>query len=293
MERRTPSARLHAEMACDTAFRLIARRCLDDLKGHQAAAGRGEPEAVHRMRLAVARLRTAILFFSPMVADAERSQIRDGLKWLNAELGAVRDLDVAIDRLKDVDARQRLPARYFKSWHARLNESRRHLVRALRSARYRNLIESISGWIDRGEWSAQKTERARQRRARPVSAYSLRRLTRWQQKLLKKCRDLPDMSARKRHRLRLLNKKISYSIEFFNDLLDDRKFAVERAALKHLRKAQRCLGRLNDDVNGHALATAMQRDGVAAHPQFLSPKRERRLTRDALAAYRKLAELKA
>ena len=52
------------------------------------------------MRIALTRLRTAILFFSPMVADSQRTQIRDELKWLNAHLGAVRDLDVAIERLR-------------------------------------------------------------------------------------------------------------------------------------------------------------------------------------------------
>ena len=52
------------------------------------------------MRIALTRLRTAILFFSPMVDDPERTRIRDELKWLNAQLGSVRDLDVAIERLK-------------------------------------------------------------------------------------------------------------------------------------------------------------------------------------------------
>jgi CHAD domain-containing protein len=100
------------------------------------------------------------------------------------------------------------------------------------------------------------------------------------------------MDTRKRHRLRLLNKKLSYSIEFFEDLFPDKRFSRQQTALKHLRKAQKSLGQLNDNAKGHSLATALPPDVVHAPVQFLSPKREKRLLRTAAAAYRKLAALK-
>ena len=99
------------------------------------------------------------------------------------------------------------------------------------------------------------------------------------------------MGTEKRHRLRLLNKKLSYSIEALEDLFSDKRFSRQKAGLKHLRKAQRSLGQLNDDANGHALAAALQREGVSAPLQFLSPNREKRLLRAAAAAYRKLEAL--
>ncbi len=58
--------------------------------------------ALHQMRIALTRLRTAISFFSPMVTDSQQTRIRDELKWLNAHLGAARDLDVAIERLRAI-----------------------------------------------------------------------------------------------------------------------------------------------------------------------------------------------
>ena len=90
-------------MACDTAFRVVARRYLDDLGANHEATCQGDPEAVHQMRVALTHLRTAILFFSPMVADLQQERIKDELKWLNAQLGAVRDLDVAIARLSAIN----------------------------------------------------------------------------------------------------------------------------------------------------------------------------------------------
>jgi CHAD domain-containing protein len=154
------------------------------------------------------------------------------------------------------------------------------------------MVEDTSDWIENGPWSIKRGKLATKERTSPVAAYSAGKLARWQQKLLKKSRKLLEMDAEKRHRLRLLNKKLSYSVEAFEDLFSDKRFSDQPTSLKHLRKAQRCLGRLNDDAKGHSLATALQRDGTDAQLQFLSPKREKRLLQAAATAYRKLAALK-
>jgi CHAD domain-containing protein len=290
-QRRHPIARLNAMMACDTAFRVVARRYLGDLTACQEATCKGDPRALHQMRIALTRLRTAIWFFSPMVVDIKRSQIKDELKWLNSHLGAVRDLDVAIERLAAVNKQQPQAAPHYRSWHEKRADSHRRLARALRSARYRRLVESTSDWIENGPWSVKEGKQATKQRASPVAAYSADKLARWRQKLLKKSRKLLKMGAEKRHRLRLLNKKLSYSIEAFEDLFSDKRFSGQQTRLKHLRKAQRSLGQLNDDAKGHSLAAGLQQDGADAPMQFLSPKREERLLRTAAAAYRKLAQL--
>lgn len=278
-------------MACDTAFRVIARRYLADLTANHEATSRGDPVALHQMRIALTHLRTAILFFSPMVADTTQVRIRIELKWLNAHLGAIRDLDVAIERLKAIDKRRPQAPPHYLAWTAKRADIHRHLVRALRSARYQRLVKSTADWIEHGPWSVRKGKQAARRRAAPVAAYSVRKLTRWQRKLLKRSRKLPKMDAEKRHRLRLLNKKLCYTIESFADLLTAREFSGQQTALKYLHKAQKSLGQLNDDARGHSLAAALEREGVPASTQFLSHKRERRLMRTAAAAYRTLATL--
>jgi CHAD domain-containing protein len=286
-----PTPRLNAMMACDTAFRVVARRYLRDLIANQEAACSGDPAALHQMRIAITRLRTAITFFSPMVADVKRTGIRNDLKWLNSHLGAVRDLDVAIERLKALDKVKPRAVPYYRSWIAKRADSQRLLARALRSARYRRLVKNTSDWIGSGPWSTARGKQATKQRAAPIAAFSAGKLARWQQKLLKKSHKLQKMDTEKRHQLRLLNKKLSYSIEAFEDLFSDKRFSRQKAGLKHLRKAQRSLGQLNDDANGHALAAALQREGVSAPLQFLSPNREKRLLRTAAAAYRKLEAL--
>lgn len=279
-------SRLNPMMACDTAFRVVARRCLGNLTADHGATCRGDPKTLHRMRIALTRLRTAITFFSPMVADPQRTRIRSELKWLHAHLGVVRDLDVAIDKPRP----HAMPN--YRPLNGKRADSHRQLARALRSARYRHLVESTSGWIENGPWSIKKGKQAALERTSAIAAYGARKLTRWQERLLKKSRKLVKMGTKKRHRLRLMNKKLCYSIEFLDDLSADERFSRQRTAFKHLRKAQKSLGQLNDDANGRALASALQRDGVRAPLHFLGPKREKRLLRTAAAAYRKLAALK-
>ena len=281
--------RLNPMMACDTAFRVVARRCLADLAANHAATCTGDEEALHQMRVALARLRAAISFFSPMVADSQRRQIWAELKWLHRQLGTVRDLDVAIGRL-ETSGKQR-PDDY-RFWKTKRAESHRGLARALRSASYRRPIRDASAWIESGPWATGDGKHAASKRASPIAAYCAGKSMRWQEKLLKKHRKLRDMGAKKRHRLRLFNKKCYYSVEFSRDLFRNRELVRQRAALKHLREAQKALGQLNDDAKGQSLAAALQRDGVRASLPFRGRKHEKRLIERAAAAYRELAALK-
>src|SRR5713226_3747819 len=166
-QRRYPNPRLNPTMACDNAFRVVARRHLGDLTANHEATCRGDPGALQQMRIALTRLRTAIWFFSPMVDDPQRTRIRDELKWLNAHLGVVRDLDVAIERLKAVSKQQPQAISYYQHCNEKRADSQRHLARALRSARYRRLIENISGWVENGPWSIKMGKQAAKERATP------------------------------------------------------------------------------------------------------------------------------
>src|SRR5215472_5737238 len=291
-QRPSPKPRLNSAMACDTAFRVVARRHLDALIASQDATSDGDPTALHQMRIALTHLRTAILFFSPMVEDAIRDEVRDELKWLNSELGTVRDLDVAVDRIKVLNKKrpQVLPA--VGAWNEKRNEGHRTLARTLHSVRYQWLIEQASGWIENGPWSTKHDKQSEVERATPIGAYTIDKLLRWEKDLLKRSRKLRKMGTKKRHRLRLLNKKLTYSIDSFEDLFEDKKFAKQKAALKQLRKAQRSLGQLNDGARGEALAEELKRGGVQTEVQFLKPKREKRLLKRAAKAYRKLDKLK-
>jgi CHAD domain-containing protein len=205
-------------MSCEAAFRTIARCCLRDLTANHGATCQNDHDALHEMRVALTRLRTATSFFAPMVLDASSDGLKRELKWLNGCLGATRDVDVAIERLKAANGAQAVPNADDPKWEQKSTASHRELTQKLRSAKYRRLMQDLADWIDNGAWSTATTKTAARRRACPIVRYSRRRLTQWHERLLRKASGLEDMGAKKRHRLRLASKRVRYAIEFFEPL---------------------------------------------------------------------------
>ncbi|MGX4803261.1 CHAD domain-containing protein [Bradyrhizobium guangdongense] len=279
--------RLSPGMACDTAFRIIARRHLAAVLAQHDGTCRGDPDALHQIRIALTHLRTAIRFFSPMVDDALRPKVWAELKWLNSQLGMVRDLDVAIERMASGGKLAEL-----QHWDDKRAESHRLLARALQSARYRRLVEQTSGWIEGGSWSTRRSKEAIRLRRCPLANHAMVQLTDWERTLLRKARKLRKLDVEKRHKLRILNKRLTYSIESLEDLFTDKSLKKQRAILKQLRKAQKALGQLNDDARGQALAASLRETVPEAAIRFLDHKREKKLLRTASTAYRKLDKAK-
>lgn len=242
------------------------------------------------MRVALTHLRTCVRFFSPMVEDQTSAEITDELRWLNKQLGVVRDLDVAIGRIDATRKVQDLPR--FASWKEKRAKGHRALARTLQSARYRRLVSLTSKWIENGSWSTRTDEQSEQARRIPVLVYALHKLAQWEKRLLKRSRKLHKMDVEKRHRLRLLNKKLNYAIESCQDLFADARFSKQKTALKNLRKVQRYLGQLNDDAREQALARDLRRYGAKTASHSRNPGRETLLLEKTAAAFAKLAKLK-
>ncbi len=272
-------------MSCETAFRTAAIHYLQQLTAELPGTCAGEANALHAMRVAMTRLKTTIALFSPMVDGDEKLRLSAELKWLNAHLGIVRDLDVALERLAKIKDKTRPSDRPWKQERA---ACQRHLTRALRSPRYRRLIADLTAWIENGDWSRKRAKKAAELRSQPADQYCSDTLKAWRAKLLKKSRKLKEFGARKRHRVRLANKRLSYAIESAAELTPSDETP---AMLKLLRKAQKSLGQLNDDARFCALAAALGEDKMDGSDLALDAKQKKRLLRRATSAYEELAEL--
>lgn len=284
--------RLSPGLACDTAFRIIARRHLDAVIAQHDGTCRGDADALHQIRIALTHLRTAIRFFSPMVDDALRPNVWAELKWLNSQLGMVRDLDVAIERVIAESGGDLAVIAELRHWDEKRAESHRLLARALQSARYRRLVEQASAWIENGPWSTRRSKEAISLRRCTLADHATAQLTDWEKTLLKKAGKLRKLDVEKRHKLRLLNKRMTYSIESLEELFADGSSTKQKSILKQLRKAQKALGQLNDDTRGRTLAASLNGAGPEAGIRFLNRKREKKLLRTASVAYRKLDKAK-
>lgn len=224
---------------CATAFQAIARDCLARMAARRSGIVAGEVEAVHQMRIAIARLRAAVAFFASATFDAAWPQLKQELAWLHALLGDVRDADVTAALAH---------RRRYREWAARAGVQdageretlHRRVAAGLRSARFRRLMAALSQWVERGPWMT------RQGGVALLEPYRRRRLARWHARLVRKGRDLAGMGARRRHRLRLRAKRYRYVLEALGDICP----AKERATLQRLhrpvKRLQQALGDLRD-----------------------------------------------
>jgi CHAD domain-containing protein len=170
-----------------------------------------DPEAVHQARVAVRRLRSDLRTFSPFVERDWANNLRGELRWLGAELGIVRDLEVMRDRLRD-HARMLPPAegetarRVVRRLDADREGARRDLLEILGEPRYAKLRHAL----DRGSSRPLYDDRAREE-ARPALAPVVRE--RWQ-KLRSDVKELgehpPDEAL---HAVRIRAKRARYAAE--------------------------------------------------------------------------------
>ena len=120
------------------------------LENHEAARHGRDSEAVHQMRVATRRARTALRTASGDVLEAEwEEKLRAELAWLGGVLGGVRDLDVLMAHLRaEADTLEPTERTALKPLFSRLAAERRKartaLLRALKGARYRRLLDELA-----------------------------------------------------------------------------------------------------------------------------------------------------
>lgn len=278
-----------ARLDCANAFQRIALDCVADIRVHHGGACSGDAEAVHQMRVAITRLRAAVSFFAPMTTDAAWSRLKVELAWLNVLLGDTRDSDV----LADYAGQQRYRAWITHVGGQRLNQRRMRdhgrLAIALHSVRYRRLMSSLSGWIQRGPWLKDSKDIAFG--GRDLRAYSEWKLRRWHKRLSRKGRHLATLDASRRHRLRIRVKRFRYMLEALARMLPPRDRARIRRMQKPARQLQGGLGDLRDLTRFGQAAVATQ--GAAdARRRFIElpsfRKDERKILKLVSTAFRDL-----
>ncbi|MEX2374823.1 MAG: CHAD domain-containing protein, partial [Dehalococcoidia bacterium] len=186
---------------------------------HEPGTRLGEDiEALHQMRVATRRLRAALRVFE-LVLPAPLLRLRDELQWVGHELGAVRDFDVQIEELEA----RRSAATWAES--AALTplilaiEQARAAVRIqlgqlLDSTRYDALVDEMSHLLRAGAHRGELAETTASvwTFAPPILSQRFRRAQRVTHRL-------SEVSpASDYHQLRILTKRLRYSLEIFTKL---------------------------------------------------------------------------
>ncbi|HXV23568.1 MAG TPA: CHAD domain-containing protein [Alphaproteobacteria bacterium] len=246
---RPTAVELNRNATAGEAFVILARNCLAQLGGNEAAVQAGDAEGIHQMRVAARRLRALLVCFSEVLAVQVAAEFKGELRWLMGALGPARDLDVFIsetldpmvERDADKDALRTLRA---AAW--RMRERAHAEARAtLATPRYTQFLLTADLRLASGDWAL-----AGASVGPPARAPAQTMLRRRYRQLMKIGRGHRVLEVDELHKIRIVAKKMRYAGEFFRSLYP-RKQA--RRFLMRLAELQDRLGSLNDAVTGRRL----------------------------------------
>jgi inorganic triphosphatase YgiF len=274
---------LAADADWATAFQVIARACLYQLIANKAALHGGDLEALHQMRIALRRLRTAISLFSDMLEGPQTAAMKSSLKRLTAQLGPARELDVfvkrVVRRVEEPGAGGTGTGMVAKEFRERRAQALTAAENVTASALFRRLMLDVVAWIESGDWTCNGKNLTRECPTAVAAAAELKRRTR---KIRKQGKHLAGLDPRRRHKLRVRAKKLRYACEFFADAFPGKKRSRRRTGFAgKLKKLQGALGDLNDIVVHQELA-----EQAATAPGAAAGRHRRRRTKKAFAAGR-------
>jgi CHAD domain-containing protein len=124
-----------------------------EMLAHDPEVRLEQPEAVHDFRSATRRARSALAAYRRLYSAAAVRRLRDELKWLGSVLGAPRDADVMLDRLRghaaelpEDQATAAVKSRLEEELGNRLDTAYRKLQKALLSERYFRLLDDLEAF---------------------------------------------------------------------------------------------------------------------------------------------------
>lgn len=252
------------ELTAAAAFQTIARSCLDHLLvNERCLLATGDPEAIHQMRVALRRLRSAIRVFRPLVASPRLAsprlaEVKDDLRWLLKRLGPARDADVFLSDIIDPVVRDYPDdsglAALRDHWRGDRDDRLDAAVAAVRDRRFAALVLDLTAWVEAGDWLGAPGEPTRRKLDAPIGPFALHRLGKTTRRMLRLGGDsLSRLTPEERHAVRILCKQTRYTAEFFAALVPRKQMKV---FLGELAEVQDALGRLNDvAVAGPKLAS--------------------------------------
>jgi len=217
-----------------------------------------DPEAVHQARVATRKLRSHLRTFGPLLQPEWTDLLRSELGWLALALGAVRDREVLLDRLRE--RAKSLPSsdtRSAASLLATLSEEievlRKKLLAEIESIRYVDLLERLVAAAHSPATVPEADQHA-------SSVLPLLATGPWR-RLRSAVRQLPDHPTDPElHRIRILAKRSRYAAEAVAPVVGPDAEAFARAAAK----LQTVLGEHQDSSTAQAWLRAARVSGRRA-----------------------------
>lgn len=140
---------------------------LRELRDRDPLVRVGADEGVHKMRVAVRRLRNALASYRPLLDRDVTEPLREELAWLAGSLGAARDAQVVPTELADRLAEESrglvrgpVARRLEHDARDRRQQARDAVLEALRSRRYAALVDALEALVADPPWQGKAAKPA-------------------------------------------------------------------------------------------------------------------------------------
>ena len=276
--RKSDKAALKPGLSTAGAFQVIARDALSQVAANALLLREaGGERALHQLRVALRRLRSAISTFKPVVDDAQAEGLKAELRWLSGACDEARDLDVFANDNARIEARAGQGDGLGPAVEAARSAAHAKASAAVGSKRFRDLVLDATAWVETGPW-LKAGGKAAKRRARPARRFAEDALDRRWRRLARSGRALAELDDVQRHRLRIAAKKLRYALEGFGPLFATK--AVDRF-IDRLKDLQDELGALNDAAVAGRLVERLHPEGdeLAAARRLLDAREQGRAKR--------------
>jgi CHAD domain-containing protein len=292
----SPTPPLRPVTTADAALAAIAERRLTVKDARKRFLHGADPEALHDLRVAIRRLRAAIVLFEPAIVLPRRAG-DDRLQRLGRRLTRLRDVDILLGALTGDEARASGVA---SALVARLEDQRLAAVdraeRTLRRRRMKRLLRGLARWEREPRFLVSPDETVEaslpprlQARAEAFSAHPA-----WALKIRRDAVGRLEDAERRLdregvhdtlHELRRRAKHVRYELEIAGPLLG----RDETPAVEYLRDIQDALGELQDVRVIEAMLDALD-PAEQPDPRFRHWLRDRRY--EALERWRRLRRVR-
>ncbi len=258
---------LNGDPCLDQAVQSVMSACLEQFLANWPAFFAGdEVSAVHQMRVAMRRLRSALGLFNHAVPTPEFLALRSEAKHIANAMSEARNWDVFIAMLRTGPTTAFPNEAGFAALEAQCAAHRQAGYTQVRAwledpATTRFLLQAQALIVQRG-WRGGLAAELLPRLAAPAEAFGAASLERLYRKLRKHGKHLAKLPAQDRHRVRIDLKKLRYTVEFFGELVAPRQRV--RAFHRAATALQDELGKLNDMATAEALAGRLYADSPEA-----------------------------
>jgi inorganic triphosphatase YgiF len=246
---RALSLALKRDMPTEEAIGTLFRSCLNQFLDNLPALERGDSvEAVHQMRVAIRRLRSAYGLVCRLCPSVEFDTLRDESKRIGTALGEARDWDVFVESIRNgslpsiVDAPGR--DKFVKAAQSRANVAHEAVTKLANERAAARLALSIERFVAQRGWRGGAQNDRLARLSEPVARFAVESLDRLQRKLLQRGKGFDRLTPPERHAVRIAVKHVRYATDFFGALFHPasgaQRYAERAAALQDL------LGKRND-----------------------------------------------